>query len=172
MANLESWEPRGGPREALMTIPSTAGHDARSSNVSDAPPIVFVVDDDISVRESLEALIRCAGWRTETFASAREFLDRPRGPAPSCLICDVTLPDLNGLELQKVVAADGCDTPIVFITGYDDVAVTTQAMKAGAVEFLTKPFGDDALLATVAKAIERSKAARGAGDSNRSSVDI
>jgi FixJ family two-component response regulator len=172
MANLESWEPRGGPREALMTIPSTAGHDARSSNVSDAPPIVFVVDDDISVRESLEALIRCAGWRAETFASAREFLDRPRGPAPSCLICDVTLPDLNGLELQKVVAADGCDMPIVFITGYDDVAVTTQAMKAGAVEFLTKPFGDDALLATVAKAIERSKAARGAGDSNRSSVDI
>ena len=155
-----------------MTIPRTTGHDGRSSSVSDVPPIVFVVDDDISVRESLEALIRCAGWRAETFASAREFLARPRVPAPSCLICDVTLPDLNGLELQKVVAADGFDMPIVFITGYDDASVTTQAMKAGAVEFLTKPFGDDALLATVAKAIERSKVARGAGDSNRSSVDI
>jgi FixJ family two-component response regulator len=143
-----------------MNISSRTGHDVRSLPLSRVSPIVFIVDDDISVRESLEALIRCAGWRAETFASAREFLARPRVPAPSCLILDVTLPDLNGLELQKLIA-DRLDMPIIFITGYDDVSVTAQAVKAGAVEFLTKPFGDDALLGTIAKAIERSKAARG-----------
>jgi FixJ family two-component response regulator len=144
-----------------MTIASTTGPDVSSLTLSRVPPIVFVVDDDISVRESLEALIRCAGWRTETFSSAREFLDRPRVPAPGCLILDVTLPDLNGLELQKRVAADGFDMPVIFITGYDDVSMTVQAMKAGAVEVLTKPFGDDALLGAIAKAIERSKVAVG-----------
>jgi FixJ family two-component response regulator len=117
--------------------------------------------DDISVRESLELLIRCAGWQPETFASAQEFLQRPRVVAPSCLILDVNLPDLNGLDLQKRVAVDRIDMPIIFITGYGDVPMTVQAMKAGAVEFLTKPFGDEVLLGAVRAAIERSDATLG-----------
>ena len=122
---------------------------------------MFVVDDDVSVRESLESLIRWAGWQAETFASAREFLARPRVLAPSCLVLDVSLPDLNGLDLQKRVAEDRPDIPIIFITGYGDVPMTVQAMKAGAVEFLTKPFGDDVLLSAIRHAIERSRAALG-----------
>jgi FixJ family two-component response regulator len=129
--------------------------------MSHATPVVFVVDDDISVRESLESLIRCAGWQPETFASAQEFLSRPRVLAPSCLVLDVTLPDLNGLDLQKRVAVDRTDMPIIFITGYGDVPMTVQAMKAGAVEFLTKPFGDDVLLSAIRHAIERSQTALG-----------
>jgi FixJ family two-component response regulator len=129
--------------------------------MSHATPVVFVVDDDVSVRESLESLIRCAGWQPETFASAQEFLSRPRVLAPSCLVLDVTLPDLNGLDLQKRVAVDRTDMPIIFITGYGDVPMTVQAMKAGAVEFLTKPFGDDVLLSAIRHAIGRSQAALG-----------
>jgi len=129
--------------------------------MSHATPIVFVVDDDVSVRESLELLIRCAGWQPETFASAQEFLARPRLLAPSCLILDVNLPDLNGLDLQKRIAADRIDMPIIFITGYGDVPMTVQAMKAGAVEFLTKPFSDDVLLNAIGHAIERSQTALG-----------
>jgi FixJ family two-component response regulator len=125
----------------------------------DPGPIVFVVDDDISVRESLELLICNAGWQPETFASAQEFLSRPRVLAPSCLILDVALPDLNGLDLQKRVAVDRIDMPIIFITGYGDVPMTVQAMKAGAVEFLTKPFSDDVLLNAIRHAIERSQSA-------------
>jgi FixJ family two-component response regulator len=127
--------------------------------MSHATPIVFVVDDDVSVRESLELLISGAGWQPETFASAQEFLARPRVLAPSCLVLDVALPDLNGLDLQKRVAADRIDMPIIFITGYGDVPMTVQAMKAGAAEFLTKPFGDDVLLSAIKHAIERSHAA-------------
>ena len=127
--------------------------------MTDAIPTVFVVDDDISVRESLELLIRCAGWQAETFPSAQEFLSRPRVLAPSCLVLDVGLPDLNGLDLQKRVAADRSDMPIIFITGYGDVPMTVQAMKAGAVEFLTKPFGDEVLLGAIRNAIERSRTA-------------
>jgi FixJ family two-component response regulator len=127
--------------------------------MSHATPIVFVVDDDVSVRESLEALIRCAGWQPETFASAQEFLSRPRVLAASCLVLDVTLPDLNGLDLQKRVAVDRTDMPIIFISGYGDVPMTVQAMKAGAVEFLTKPFGDDVLVTAIRHAIELSHAA-------------
>jgi FixJ family two-component response regulator len=122
-------------------------------------PIVFVVDDDISVRESLELLISCAGWQPETFASAKEFLARPRALTPNCLVLDVSLPGLNGLELQKRVAVDRPDMPIIFITGYGDVPMSVQAMKAGAVEFLTKPFGDEALLQAIRDALERSRAA-------------
>ncbi|MDM0022281.1 response regulator transcription factor [Variovorax saccharolyticus] len=122
-------------------------------------PIVFVVDDDISIRESLELLIRCVGWVPEGFASAKEFLARPRTIAPSCLLLDVNLPDLNGLDLQKQVAADRMDMPIIFITGYGDIPMTVQAMKAGAFEFLTKPFDDQVLVSTIQKAIERSRAA-------------
>ena len=131
----------------------------RSQPLSHVTPVVFVVDDDVSVRESLEALICCAGWQAETFASAREFLARPRALAPSCLVLDVSLPDLNGLDLQKRVAEDRPDMPIIFITGYGDVPMTVRAMKAGAVEFLTKPFGDDVLLSAIRHAIERSRAA-------------
>src|SRR5450432_1909040 len=122
-----------------------------------ATPVVFVVDDDVSVRESLELLIRCAGWQPETFASAREFLACPRAPVPNCLILDVALPDLNGLDLQKRVA-ERSEMPIIFITGYGDVPMTVRAMKAGAVEFLTKPFKDDVLLAAVREAMARSLA--------------
>jgi FixJ family two-component response regulator len=126
---------------------------------SDVTPIVFVVDDDISVRESLESLVRFVGWQPETFASAEEFLARPRVVAPSCLVLDVSLPHLNGLELQKLIAADRVEMPIIFITGHGDVPMTVQAMKAGAVEFLTKPFDDDVLLTAIRQAIERSSAA-------------
>jgi len=119
-------------------------------------PIVFVVDDDVSVRESLEALIRCEGWEPETFASAQEFLGRPRVRVPSCLVLDVSLPDLNGLDLQNRIAADRTDMPIIFITGHGDVPMTVRAMKAGAVEFLTKPFEDETLLSAIRNAIGRS----------------
>jgi FixJ family two-component response regulator len=126
--------------------------------MSDVPPIIFVVDDDVSVRESLELLIKSAGWRPETFVSAQEFLSRPHRPAPCCLVLDVTLPGLSGLELQKQLA-ERTDMPIVFITGHGDVPMTVQAMKAGAVEFLTKPFKDDALLDAIRSAIEHSRVA-------------
>jgi len=126
---------------------------------ADPPPIVFIVDDDISVRESLELLIRHAGWQPETFESAQEFLSRPRVLAPSCLVLDVRLPGLNGLDVQKRVSAERPDMPIIFITGHGDVPMTVQAMKGGAVEFLTKPFGDDVLLSAIRQAIERSRAA-------------
>ena len=142
-----------------MSLASALDHEPRSSPMSHATPIVFVVDDDVSVRESLEALIRCAGWEPETFASAQEFLARPRVLAPSCLVLDVTLPGLNGLDLQKRVAVDRIDMPIIFITGYGDVPMTVQAMKAGAVEFLTKPFRDDVLLTAIRHALERSHTA-------------
>ena len=135
-----------------------AADDVRSLQMWQAPPIVFVVDDDISVRESLELLIRNAGWQPEIFESAQEFLSRPRISVPSCLVLDVTLPGLSGLDLQKLVAVDRADLPIIFITGYGDVPTTVQAMKAGAVEFLTKPFDDDTLLSAIQQALERSRA--------------
>jgi FixJ family two-component response regulator len=127
--------------------------------MSDVTPIVFVVDDDVSVRESLELLIRCEGWQPETFASAQAFLDFPRVLVPNCLVLDVSLPGLNGLDLQSLVAGERTDMPIIFITGHGDVPMTVQAMKAGAVEFLTKPFNDDVLLAAVRAALERSRGA-------------
>lgn len=123
---------------------------------SQQKPIVFVVDDDISVRESLELLIEFAGWQPETFASAEEFLARPRTTTPNCLVLDVSLPDLNGLELQKLIASERTDMPIIFITGHGDVPMTVQAMKAGAVEFLIKPFDDELLLSALRHAIKRS----------------
>ena len=123
-------------------------------------PIVFVVDDDISVRESLELLIQFAGWQPETFASAEEFLAHPRVLKPNCLVLDVSLPDLNGLDLQTLVA-DRIEMPIIFITGYGDVPITVRAMKAGAVEFLTKPLAEEALLGAIRHAIERSQTALG-----------
>jgi FixJ family two-component response regulator len=126
---------------------------------SQQKPIVFVVDDDVSVRESLDLLIKFAGWQSETFASAVDFLARPRTTTPSCLVLDVSLPDLDGLELQKLIASERTDMPIIFITGHGDVPMTVQAMKAGAVEFLTKPFDDEVLLSAIRHAIKRSAAA-------------
>jgi len=128
--------------------------------VDHSVPIVFVVDDDAALREALEVLIRYAGWRPETFASAHEFLARNRVDVPSCLILDVALPDLSGLDVQKRVV-DRVDMPIIFITGHGDVPMSVQAMKAGAVEFLTKPFRDDVLLDAIDHAIDRSRAALG-----------
>jgi len=124
-----------------------------------ATPIVFVVDDDISVRTSLELLIDSAGWQSETFPSAQAFLHRPRVVGPSCLLLDVSLPDLDGLELQKRVASDRTDMPIIFISGYGDVPMTVRAMKAGAVEFLTKPLAGDVLVGAIQQAIEQSRRA-------------
>jgi FixJ family two-component response regulator len=138
---------------------SSAPDQSKSSPKSHATPIVFVVDDDISVRESLELLIRSEGWQPETFESAQEFLAHPRALVPSCLVLDVSLPGLNGLELQKRVAVERADMPIIFITGYGDVPMTVQAMKAGAVEFLTKPFGDNVLLIAIRHALDRSHSA-------------
>jgi FixJ family two-component response regulator len=127
------------------------------SPATSATPIVFVVDGDPAVRESLELLIRSAGWESAIFASAQDFLSHPRGFSPSCLILDVALPDLSGLDLQTRIAADRVDMPIIFITGYGDVPTTVKAMKAGAVEFLTKPFSDDLLLSAIGNAIARSQ---------------
>jgi len=125
-----------------------------------ATPIVFIIDDDRSVRESLESLVLSTGWQAETFASAKDFLARPRVVAPSCLILDVQLPDLSGLDVQQRVV-DRIDMPVIFITGYGDVPTTVQAMKAGALEFLTKPYSGDVVLAAMENAIERSRAALG-----------
>ena len=125
--------------------------------MSQTMPIVFVVDDDISVRESLEMLIRCGGWQPEIFESAQRFLAHPRVSVPSCLILDVSLPDLNGLDLQKHIAIERHEMPIIFITGYGDVPMTVRAMKAGAQEFLTKPFNDEVLLTAIRAALERSR---------------
>ncbi len=125
----------------------------------DIIPVVFVVDDDVSVRESLELLIQTEGWQPQMFASAQEFLDHPRVSVPSCLVLDFSLPGLNGLDLQKRVAVERTDMPIIFITGYGDVPITVQAMKAGAVEFLTKPFSDEVLLSAIRGALERSRVA-------------
>ncbi len=142
------------------TVSPTAARRTAGVSMADVQGIVFVVDDDISVRESLELLLKSAGWRPQTFESAQRFLDHPRATVPHCLVLDVTLPGLNGLELQKRLA-DRTDMPIIFITGYGDVPMSVQAMKAGAVEFLTKPFKEDVLLDAIRGALERSRAALG-----------
>lgn len=142
-----------------MNSASTASHKSPLSLMSRGTPIVFVVDDDISVRESLESLIRFAGWQPQIFASAQEFLPRPPVFVPSCLVLDVMLPDLNGLDLQKRLATDRVAMPIIFITGHGDVPMAVRAMKAGAVEFLNKPYSDEMLLNAIQQAIECSDAA-------------
>jgi FixJ family two-component response regulator len=121
---------------------------------------VFVVDDDVSVREALEGLIKSAGWRVETFASAQEFLSYSRTDSPSCLVLDIELPDLNGLDVQELVAHMQPSIPIIFITGHGDIPMSVRAMKGGAVEFLTKPFLDQDLLAGIQEAVNRSQIAR------------
>lgn len=142
-----------------MSSTNASGRTPRGAAPPPNTPVVFVVDDDVSVRESLEPLIRRAGWRPETFSSARDFLSRTRDDTPSCLVLDVELPDLNGLEVQERVAADRTEMPIIFITGHGDIPMSVRAMKAGAAEFLTKPFERDVLLAAIRRAIERSRVA-------------
>jgi len=140
-----------------MSASGTIFHDLGSSAMAAAKSIVFVVDDDVSVRESLELLIQNEGWHPETFESAQQFLGSPRPVVPSCLLLDISLPGLNGLELQKRIAGERAEMPIIFITGHGDVSKTVQAMKAGAVEFLTKPFSDEVLLTAVRQSLERSR---------------
>ncbi len=131
-------------------------HELHSPPMPLQTPIVFVVDDDLSVREALELLFESVGLQVETFESAQQFLSRQRAAVPSCLVLDVSLPGQNGLDLQKQLAANRFDMPIIFITGHGDVPMTVQAMKAGAVEFLTKPFNDEILLSAVRQALSRS----------------
>jgi FixJ family two-component response regulator len=148
--------------QAISLSPRSTDAAARAlgfSSVQHATPVVFVVDDDIAVRESLESLIDSAGWQAETFASAREFFARPRALSPSCLVLDVVLPDLSGLDLQARISSECIDMPIIFITGYGDVPMAVQAMKGGAFEFLTKPFRDDVLLGAIEHALELSSTA-------------
>ena len=142
-----------------MILAGTLGHEVGSSPMATAKPIVFVVDDDVWIRESLQTLLQDEGWQPETFASAQEFLDRPRPLTPSCLVLDVSLPGLDGLELQKRIAAERTDMPIIFITGHGDIPMSVGAMKAGAIEFLTKPFSDEVLLTAIRQALERSRLA-------------
>ncbi len=130
---------------------------AKQTVSSAIAPIVFVVDDDVSVRESLEALIADAGYQPKVFAAAEAFLAHPRQRLPGCLVLDVSLPDLNGLELQKRLV-DHDTLPIIFITGHGDIPMTVRAMKAGAVEFLTKPYGPEVILGAISNAVERSRA--------------
>jgi FixJ family two-component response regulator len=146
------------PATAIYSEPAAKAGEVEGRQMSDVTSIVFVVDDDVSVRESLELLIRTVGWQPETFASALDFLARPRPTVPCCLVLDVTLPGLSGLELQQQLT-ERTDMPIIFITGHGDVPMTVQAMKAGAVEFLTKPFTNEVLLDAIGGAIERSRTA-------------
>jgi FixJ family two-component response regulator len=127
--------------------------------MAELTPVVFVVDDDISVRNSLEWMIRYEGWQAETFSSAQEFLAHPRIFVPNCLVLDVSLPGLSGLDLQQRIGEDRGEMPIIFITGHGDIPTTVRAMKAGAVEFLTKPFADDVLRDAIRHALERSRIA-------------
>jgi FixJ family two-component response regulator len=142
-----------------MNVAPTLSYEAGTLAMPSTIPIVFIVDDDVSVRESLELLIRDQKWKPEMFASAKEFLDQPRKRVPSCLVLDLSLPGLNGLELQKQLALEHSDMPIIFISGYGDVPKSVQAMKAGALEFLTKPIDDDALVNAIRNALQRSSQA-------------
>jgi FixJ family two-component response regulator len=151
--------PYGGvpPNLAKIDDDAAAEEDAPSATLSSGKPIVFVVDDDVSVRESLESLIRSAGWQPEIFESAQEFLRCKRVHVPNCIILDITLPDFSGLDLQKHLAADRKESPIIFITAHANIPMAVQAMKAGAFDFLTKPFCNTLLLIAVRRAIERSR---------------
>ena len=144
---------------AVTAFAAAPGLTSGSSVTLMGKPIVFIVDDDISVRESLELLVADAGWRPEVFASAEEFLARRRESVPSCLVLDVGLPDLNGLDLQKRIA-DRPHLPIIFITGHGDIPMSVQAMKEGAIDFLTKPFRDQDLIDAIQSGLSRDRARR------------
>ena len=142
-----------------MNVARNLSHEVVALPMSSATPIVFIVDDDVSIRESLELLVQSENWQPETFASAQEFLEHPRKRVPSCLVLDLSLPDLNGLELQHQLGAEHIDVPIIFITGHGDVPRSVQAMKAGALEFLIKPLNTDALINAIRSALQRSSVA-------------
>lgn len=146
----------------MMIYPHSATVADRPADLSSSKAVVFIVDDDISVRESLTALVNFAGWAAMPFGSAQEFLDHPRHAGPGCLVLDVLLPDLNGLDLQERLASDRADLPVIFISGNGDVPMTVRPMKAGAAEFLTKPIDEKSLLSAVGDAVARSTAAHGA----------
>jgi FixJ family two-component response regulator len=146
------------PMSLWTTSASTAKLVSNALSTTQVTPIVFVVDDDPSVRQALELLIDSAGWQPETFGSAMEFLANPHPHSPSCVVLDVSLPGINGLDLQERIVADRADMPIIFVTGCGDVSMSVQAMKHGALDFLTKPFRDDVLLDVIGRAIERSRA--------------
>jgi len=133
-----------------------AARSTKSRAVADPRPIVFVIDDDIGLLESMERLVEAAGWRAETFTSAEAFLSRPRSAVPSCLVLDVR-PGLSGLELQQRLAAERPDTPVIFLTAHPDVSSSVQAMKAGAIEYLIRPIEDDVVLDAIEHALERSR---------------
>ena len=147
------------PGQVPTSLAHVFGREWESRSRSHSAPVVFVVDNDISVRESLESLIRGEGWQPETFPSARDFLTRPRPLVPSCLIVDLALPDLTGLELQKIIAQERAEMPIIFISGCGDIPTTVRAMKAGAVDFLVKPFGNELLLRAIREGLDRSRVA-------------
>jgi len=142
-----------------MNLPRRTGHEMAPVSTSADSPVVFIVDDDVSVRESLELLVENEGWKSVTFASAQEFLNHPTTLVPSCLILDLSLPGLNGLDLQKRLAVEQAGVPIIFITGFGDIPKTVQAMKAGALEFFTKPLDNDSLVSAIGRALERSRLA-------------
>jgi len=142
----------------MITVTTMDRTASWASRAPAATPIVFVIDDDISVRESLELLIQASGWEPETFTSGQDFLARGRVAVPHCLVLDLTLPGLSGLDLQRRVA-ERTDMPIIFISGHADIPMSVQAMKAGAIEFLTKPFAEQVLLDAIERALERSRRA-------------
>jgi FixJ family two-component response regulator len=142
-----------------MSATITCSPRLEPSFMADQAPVVFIVDDDVSVRESLEGLVAELGWQPRTFASAQAFLAEPPPTSPNCLVLDVSLPDLNGLEVQRRIAGERGDMPIIFITGHGNIPMSVTAMKAGAVEFLTKPFTNEVLLAAILGALERSRIA-------------
>jgi len=146
-------------RRYAFGLPHELGHDCGCPSGSLATPIVFIVDNDVAMRDSLELMIQCQGWMAETFASAEEFLNRPRALVPNCLVLDVSIPGFDGIELQKRIAVERTGTPIICMTNQGDVPTIVQAMKAGALEFLTKPFDDDELLNGIREALERSRVA-------------
>jgi len=139
-----------------MNLAQTFNQQLGFPPIPDVTPIVFVVDDDIFVRKSLERLIRSEGLQSETFASAREFLAWPRPVVPSCLILAVSLPDVNALEQQKQIARERPEMPIIAISSHEDIPTTVQAMKTGAIDFLVKPFSDDVVLGAIRESLERS----------------
>ena len=155
MSSAVTGFPDASPRNATHVI----GRDLGFCPASNLAPIVFVVDDDISLRESLEVLARCEGWQVETFASPLEFLARPRASVPSCLIFALSPSHSNGLEVQKQIARERAETPIIIVSKYGDVPTTVQAIKAGAVDFLVKPFSHGVLLAAIRLSLDRGRVA-------------
>src|SRR5438552_8471524 len=147
-------------RRAAQAFTSRSPQRSRRMNETADAPMVFVIDDDADVRLSIAGLLKSAGLRSETFGTAQEFLDRRRSHGPSCLVLDVRLPGISGLDVQRELTDAGVPIPIIFITGHGDIPMTVRAMKSGAVEFLTKPFRDQDLLDAIRQALDRDRVER------------